>query len=645
MIQKPIGWYFPKHISQSIERVDKFIDSKFAIDPWMSFTREVIQNSLDAKNPNNDLPVRITFEHQALKLEDIPGAHRLKTIIGLCAKQTTSRQTQISYINALKILNQTYIDCLKVSDYNTTGIIEGTNNNEGTNNKWGKLLNNSGSSEKSRPDSAGSHGLGKRTSFMISMINTVFYSTLYRKAPDDEQVTLFQGRSILINWRSEDNEINSLDGWYGSNDDNRDPLEVSLPLRNEETKNIHNFFIRKKDTGADVIIPAIPISTLEEVKAKIILSTIENFFVAIKENKISVEVFGVLIDSKTLLDITRIYYERYTPINLKNRNGNLRNGNLIKYFEAYLYSEPKIIPINYKDQNYGNLRIYLANDLKDNFKFYSLFRSHGMKIQDNSVKTDKPFAAVIIIEGERLNELLLKIENPAHDDFETDSKYVITDEEQVNLAKELAKKIWKTASNFIQNNTKINYEDEYYIDDVSSFLSIQGSLSSIKNALPTKIKSRKTKSKKNDKETTKPVDVPGGSGTGKGKTRKKSSIYNEKLVTDFDIEPTIIFKNNQYQLSFKTKMEMKKVNIYLTAENLSGGTNKFPPIIKEVFQNGKPIYFNGNYLKNVDLLDFTIGNIYFSIKTQKLYKLVPEIYAIKESDEVIDFEESLSDGK
>jgi hypothetical protein len=29
MIQKPIGWYFPKHISQSIEKVDKFIDSKF----------------------------------------------------------------------------------------------------------------------------------------------------------------------------------------------------------------------------------------------------------------------------------------------------------------------------------------------------------------------------------------------------------------------------------------------------------------------------------------------------------------------------------------------------------------------------------------------------------------------------------------
>ena len=639
MIQKPIGWYFPKHISQSIERVDKFIDSKFAIDPWMSFTREVIQNSLDAKNPNNDLPVRITFEHKALKLEDIPGAHRLKTIIDLCAKQTTSRQTQISYSNAVKILNQTYIDCLKVSDYNTTGIIEGRNN------KWGKLLNNSGSSEKSRPDSAGSHGLGKRTSFMISMINTVFYSTLYSNALDDEQVTLFQGRSILINWQAEDNGINSLDGWYGSNDDNRDPLEVSLPLRNDETKNIHNFFIRKKDIGADVIIPAIPISTLEEVKAKIVLSTIENFFVAIKENKITVEVFGVLIDSKTLLDITRIYYEKYTPVELKNRTGNLRNGNLIKYFEAYLYSEPKIIPIHYKDQNYGNLRIYLANDIKDNFKFYSLFRSHGMKIQDNSVKTDKPFAAVIIIQGERLNELLLKIENPAHDDFETDSKYVITDEEQVNLAKELAKKVWKTASNFIQSNTKINYEDEYYIDDVSSFLSIQGSLSSIKKALPTKIKSRKTKSKKNDEDGTKPVDVSGGSGTGKAKTRKKSSIYNEKLVTVFDIEPTIIFKNNQYQLSFKTKREMKKVNIYLTAENLSGGTNKFPPILKEVFQNGKAIDFDGNYLKNVDLIDFKIGNINLSIKTKKLYKLVPEIYAIKESDEVIDFEESLSDGK
>jgi len=639
MIQKPIGWYFPKHISQSIEKVDKFIDSKFAIDPWMSFTREVIQNSLDAKIPENDLPVKITFEHKALKLEDIPGAHRLKTIIDLCAKQTTSRQTKTSYSNAVKILNQPYIDCLKVSDYNTTGIIQGRNN------KWGKLLNDSGSSEKSRPDSAGSHGLGKRTSFMISTINTVFYSTLYRNPIDDKLVTLFQGRSILINWQAEDNGINSLDGWYGSNDDNRDPLEVSLPLINEETKNIHDFFVRKKEIGADVIIPAIRISTLEEVKAKIVLSTIENFFVAIKENKITVEVFGVLIDSKTLIDLSKTYYEKHTSVELKNKTGNLRNGNLIKYFQAYLYSEPKIIPIDYKDQNYGNLRIYLTDDIKENFKFYSLFRSHGMKIQDNSVKTDKPFSAVIIIQGERLNELLLKIENPAHDDFETDSKYVTTDEEQVNLAKELAKKVWKTANNYIQINTKVNYEDEYYIDDISSFLSIQGSLSSIKKALPTKIKSRKTKSKKNIDDGKEPGGDSGGSGKVKAKKRKKGSIYNEKLITLFDIEPTILFNNNQYHLSFKTKSEMKKVNIYLTAENLSGGTNNFPPILKEVFQNEIAIDFKGNYLKNVELIDFRSGNINLKIKTKKLYKLVPEIYAIKESDEIIEIEESLTDGK
>ena len=135
----------------------------------------------------------------------------------------------------------------------------------------------------------------------------------------------------------------------------------------------NDFFVRKKEIGADVIIPAIRISTLEEVKAKIVLSTIENFFVAIKENKITVEVFGVLIDSKTLLDLSNTYYERHTSVELKNKTGNLRNGNLIKYFQAYLYSEPKIIPIDYKDQNYGNLRIYLTDDIKENFKFYSLF--------------------------------------------------------------------------------------------------------------------------------------------------------------------------------------------------------------------------------------------------------------------------------
>ena len=48
-----IDWYFANESNPSDRLVDQFKDSKFSIDKWTSFTREIIQNALDVPIEEN----------------------------------------------------------------------------------------------------------------------------------------------------------------------------------------------------------------------------------------------------------------------------------------------------------------------------------------------------------------------------------------------------------------------------------------------------------------------------------------------------------------------------------------------------------------------------------------------------------------
>jgi hypothetical protein len=69
-------------------------------------------------------------------------------------------------------------------------------------------------------------------------------------------------------------------------------------------------------------------------------------------------------------------------------------------------------------------------------------------------------------------------------------------------------------------------------------------------------------------------DPNGSSNNGKKKRKKYGLVKDEKLITDFEIEPIVLFNGETYQITFKTKKEIEKVNIILTAEKTNGRTNK-----------------------------------------------------------------------
>ena len=68
---------------------------------------------------------------------------------------------------------------------------------------------------------------------------------------------------------------------------------------------------------------------------------------------------------------------------------------------------------------YGYLQLKILQDSKLNKKI-SMIKSMGMKITDYSYNGHIYFSAICVIEGNRLNETLLKMENPAHNNWSSE---------------------------------------------------------------------------------------------------------------------------------------------------------------------------------------------------------------------------------
>ena len=309
-----IGWYYSDELSPSDELVDKFADSKFGIDRWTSFAREIIQNSLDAQDDDNK-PVKVVFDlNKELTLSDIPGGERIKDILEKCMNIATNKQTKSSYKKGLEVLNREKVYCLKISDKNTKGVMTGRDQ------AWGAFVFDEGKSIKQRPGSAGSHGVGKKVPFIISSCNTVFYATKnkYKQNGEEKSDCLLQGKTTLISWKDDDGKRKNSKGWYGIIDNettnHKNAIQPINPLEYDE---INPYFVRKDEYGTDVIIVGSNIYDNEdEIKGYIINAILENFFVAIIENKLVVTVFDEEISSGNFATMVNKYYNE--QIDTKN---------------------------------------------------------------------------------------------------------------------------------------------------------------------------------------------------------------------------------------------------------------------------------------------------------------------------------------
>jgi len=554
-----LGWYFSNESSPSDELVDKFADSKFGMDRWTSFSREIIQNSLDACD--EVFPqVEVAFDlNKSLTIDDIPGGRYTRDVLERCAEQATNKQTKQAYKKGLEILNKPYVYCLKVSDRKTKGVETGRDA------AWGALVFDEGKSVNKRPGSAGSHGVGKKVPFIISTCNTVFYATKNKYLLDgvEHSDMLVQGKTVLINWEDENGQGKSPKGWFGVlNKDDPDRKKRILPIANDEIQGIHPYFVRNDDYGTDVIMIGVNAYDYEDqIQTKIISSICENFFIAIKEGKLKVSVFGKEIHSGNIDKVFQTYYEP---------TGALKNSmnDLLRIYTQ----EPVLLPVKRYSTEIGHIRLYFEAASESNKKYYTIVRNHGMKICENYISSaDKAFSAMAIIEGEELNRLLSSLENAAHDAFITDDPNIEYEEN----AKSAHAALLKAIKDYIIEQTKIDDGEDQKIEGLYEILAVPGFTPQItKNDSKPKVRRNKVNKKKKRKLEPKPEPKPTPTPTPdpdpdptpdpEPKKRKEKA---EKFYDAYALGPVLVKNADGYLLRVKVKHDMKDCEFRIKSIN------------------------------------------------------------------------------
>ena len=430
----------------------------FAKDPFESLAREVCQNSIDARAKDSDKPSIVHFKTFKLKTEDVPGIDLLKYNVQNCldyCKSLNNESEAADLQTMLNLLNQDYLECLRVSDFNTTGLI-GVDTNK-TDSPFFLLTKGSGSTNK-HDGQAGSKGIGKYAAFAVSNLNTVFYST---KTFDSKEGGM--GISKLRSAPIKDDDPYLLTtgiGYYA--------LEKNMPIKHPLILD-ENF--KRDTTGTDVFILGVELDEL--TIEKIVYTVLDSFMYAILKNNVEVEVESYSINKDTLEEYLNIEFLDKVEIGEKAKKA------LLAQYELLSSDEIPFDTIELPN-DYGEIKIKVklynpqTNDIVSNQ--CDIIRHPYMKIKKYAPEIPCLYSAVCVIEDPSVNEMLRKIENPQHTEWEVEQ--LITDKDTKKRYKGLVRSINKAIKEYISNMAMANIEDtmdlplaSYYIPDLQALSS------------------------------------------------------------------------------------------------------------------------------------------------------------------------------
>ncbi|KZS47059.1 hypothetical protein AWU65_14555 [Paenibacillus glucanolyticus] len=427
-----INWNFPSNNYGQITGLNDAGIETFRGNPWDSLAREINQNSCDAKDKNNPGPVEVHFNLSHIPLEYFPQKDEFIKILKSCLEYwKDNTKTTRFFENALSIMELDKIPFLKISDYNTTGLTGADDEYRGG---WHNLIKSVGSSDKDS-QSGGSFGIGKHAPFACSDLRTVFYGT----KEVESGAAAFQGVAKLVTHLNEAGNPTQGTGYFGE-------VEKNKPIVAAE--DMYEFFTRS-DVGTDIFIAGFnEHSGWEE---KVIKSVLENFFIAILNERLIVRVGETTINANSLSGLL----DKYT----KNDPDCLS----YQYYEAYTLSSRHHFPEN-DFFGLGEIDLFVLPG-KDLPKRVAMVRGTGMKIYDKgSFRTPFKFAGVMIAKGEKINEFLRKIEPPTHNAWEPDRH------EDPEYAKGMIRKLYAWINERVRSISITNSLEDLDVEGLSQYL-------------------------------------------------------------------------------------------------------------------------------------------------------------------------------
>lgn len=408
--QKPI-WRFPITFDGGGLGFNDGGTQLFKDDSVQSLAREVCQNSIDARPKESIMPAEVEFSVFKISKLQFPGYDDFIKIINNeikhCKSFYKNNKAALEYYqDALKTLMQDEILCLRISDFNTTGLtIKGTSRN----NNWANLVIHSGTNDKN-PEDGGSFGLGKNAMYACSKFGALYFSTY-----TNEEIKRSECVAKLSYYYDEDGSVIHGLGNFGnycsgrSNEDDK-PIPDICNLDK-------NFTRRQNEFGTDVYILGFELSSsdiysteeqnLSKFEYDIASAIIDNYFISILENKLVVKINNISINSNNIYEIFDSIYEKHPE---------LFNQNTKDYLEIMKEDNVKY-PISIMEPNIGDAELRIS--LNPNYhNRIAMVKNTGMKIFD---KGNFPqitiFSGILILRNKDTNGYFKKMENPAHDDW------------------------------------------------------------------------------------------------------------------------------------------------------------------------------------------------------------------------------------
>lgn len=380
-------WNFPNNGCGQTRGISDAGIETFTGTEIQSLAREICQNSLDATPEGSSSEVAVQFERYIIKSKDIPGYETYKNKLHKAYSYWSNRKSEktITYLKkAIKAIENPSTFVLRISDYNTTGLIDPYGDSD---DGWNALTKIDGGATKTG-DKAGAFGIGKNAPFCNSDYRLVFYRTL-----NAENEIAAQGVSRFISFPEDETDplrtMTTGFGYYGDTDGNL-PVKTITELDDLQNRTV---------VGTDVFIYGFNAATTweEEVTCEVL----ENFLMAIYKNKLTVSINSRKINVVNLPTLM----ERYKT----------------KARQAYCYykvlSNPKTKVFTKDFHGLGTLKLSVLVDVEDKLNRKVLVtRTSGMKLLTiGNISRLISFSGILEMQGKELNEYFREMETPSHD--------------------------------------------------------------------------------------------------------------------------------------------------------------------------------------------------------------------------------------
>ena len=384
-----IKWHFPPTGGGVAQGFNDSGQEIFKANVPEHVVREIIQNSLDAKSPRYpDRPVVVKMQ----KIELMPGmlgtneiARHVDKSLERVTEQNNPKGIRF-YKKAQKMLKRSKIPTLKVVDENTTGL-------DGK--KWEALVYQEGTPLKDMVAAGGSYGIGKNAPYAASALSLVCYSTRYL---NQHRTEMFISRCKLVAHENPGHSGQELQH-VGFGTSKKFDGKCFPPV---EGNGIHEAF-RLDCSGTGIFIVGF---TEPDWQAAAKSSIACNFFAAIHDKKLSVQVGGSDITNETL------HGEDFGDEGHRH------------YYDLYKNSD-KPIPIS---GDFGRFYLKISTDEKSMENRVAYINRRGMLITAERTFNKNPFhvrlgdigkyAAIVWAADDKTDERIRGMEPPTHEIIE-----------------------------------------------------------------------------------------------------------------------------------------------------------------------------------------------------------------------------------